>query len=460
MPLDTVRPSSTVVTVPSRSSRYSAPAPGRSSKAMVPARNRPAGSQAASFMRVPPPAAVPPSPARASRTRAVPSGARWVKPPSAASSHPAPAAGQTAPTVPPPRCTPVSVSAPPASPAARRTRPPVMSTHSSSPWSSSQVGPSPCWAGVRPGTGEAECRCTTGVSPGHAPVTRAVDTHRVSEATVDVADLRHHGGVEGDAADAPLREDIRLLGRVLGEVIGEQSGDDVLALVESTRVEAFRLRRSEVDRADVAARLAGLDVRSANHVIRAFSHFSLLANLAEDLHHERRRRFHRMEGSPPQKGSLAATFELLDAAHLDADVVARELAGALVCPVVTAHPTEIRRRTISRVQRQITELIRRRDRSAPGEADDPAWSAELQRAVLTLWQTALLRLSRLRLADEIDEALRYYELSLFEVVPAINAELRRALRERWPSAGLDRPLLLPGSWIGGGRGGHPLVAAP
>jgi phosphoenolpyruvate carboxylase len=284
----------------------------------------------------------------------------------------------------------------------------------------------------------------------------------VSEATVDVADLRHHGGLEEDgtdAADAPLREDIRLLGRVLGEVVREQSGDDVLALVESTRVETFRLRRSEVDRADVAARLGALDVRSANHVIRAFSHFSLLANLAEDLHHERRRRFHRIEGSPPQKGSLAATFELLDAAHLDADVVARELAGALASPVVTAHPTEVRRRTISRVQRQITELIRRRDRSAPGEADDPAWSAELQRAVLTLWQTALLRLSRLRLADEIDEALRYYELSLFEVVPAINAELRRALRERWPSAGLDRPVLLPGSWIGGDRDGNPFVTA-
>ncbi|MGY1624814.1 phosphoenolpyruvate carboxylase [Geodermatophilus sp. SYSU D00965] len=282
----------------------------------------------------------------------------------------------------------------------------------------------------------------------------------MSEATVDVADLRHHGGESGDDADAPLREDIRLLGRVLGEVIGEQSGDDVLELVEATRVEAFRVRRSEVDRAELADRLGDLDIRSANHVIRAFSHFSLLANLAEDLHHERRRRFHRREGSPPQKGSLAATFDLLDAAGLDPDVVARELAGALVCPVVTAHPTEVRRRTVFRVQRQVTELIRRRDRSTPGEAEDPEWSAELERAVLTLWQTALLRLSRLRLADEIDEALRYYELSLFEVVPAINAELRRALRERWPGADLlPRPMLLPGSWIGGDRDGNPFVTA-
>ena len=119
----------------------------------------------------------------------------------------------------------------------------------------------------------------------------------------------------GDRADdAPLRDDIRLLGRVLGEVIGEQAVLDVLELVESTRVEAFRIRRSETDRAELAHRLGGLDIRSANHVIRAFSHFSLLANLAEDLHHERRRRFHRREGSPPQAGSLAAAFQALDAA--------------------------------------------------------------------------------------------------------------------------------------------------
>src|SRR3954451_7658451 len=285
----------------------------------------------------------------------------------------------------------------------------------------------------------------------------------MSGATVDVADLRHHGdaGSPDDRADeAPLRDDIRLLGRVLGEVIGEQAGADILELVESTRVEAFRIRRSEVDRAGLAERLAGLDIRSANHVIRAFSHFSLLANLAEDIHHERRRRFHLREGSPPQKGSLAATLAVLDRAGPDADTVARELAGALVSPVVTAHPAEVRRRTISRVQRQVVDLIRQRDRSAPGEVDDAEWSARLWRAVLTLWQTALLRLSRLRLSDEIDEALRYYELSLFEVIPAINAELRRALTERWADAGLlERPMLQAGSWIGGDRDGNPYVTA-
>lgn len=284
----------------------------------------------------------------------------------------------------------------------------------------------------------------------------------MSEATVDVADLRIPGGPAGTddrTDDSPLREDMRLLGRVLGEVIGEQAGPDVLALVESTRVEAFRIRRSEVDRAELADRLAGLDVRDANHVIRAFSHFSLLANLAEDVHHERRRRHHRRAGSPPQKGSLAATFQLLDRAGLDPSAVATELRGTLVCPVVTAHPTEVRRRTISQVQQQVSVLLRQRDQLGR-DVDERAWSAQLGRQVLTLWQTALLRLSRLRLADEIDEALRYYDLSLFAVVPAINAEVRRALRERWPDAGLlPRPMLQPGSWIGGDRDGNPFVTA-
>ena len=294
------------------------------------------------------------------------------------------------------------------------------------------------------------------MSPSHGVGYRAV-----SEATVDVADLRRAGSDAADRADdAPLRDDIRLLGRVLGEVIGEQAGQDVLDLVESTRVEAFKIRRSEVDRAELAERLAGLDIRSANHVIRAFSHFSLLANLAEDIHHERRRRFHRREGSPPQKGSLAATFQLLDEADL---VGRRRRAGAGRGPGLPGRHRAPDRGAAQDDLRGPAAGHRAHPAARPdggGESDDAEWSAKLWRSVLTLWQTALLRLSRLRLTDEIDEALRYYDLSLFDVVPAINAELRRALNERWPDAGLlPRPMLLPGSWIGGDRDGNPFVTA-
>ena len=258
--------------------------------------------------------------------------------------------------------------------------------------------------------------------------------------------------------DEQLREDIRLLGRVLGDVIRDQAGDRVFELVEATRAEALRIRREGKPSADLEARLAGLDERDALHVVRAFSHFSLLANLAEDLHHDRRRRYHRRHGSPPQPGSLDWALGRVDAAAPTGDEVRAALEGALVSPVITAHPTEVRRRTVFDVQRRVASLIRTRDRTDLDEPERAAWDAALWRAVLTLWQTALLRLSRLRLADEINEGLQYYDLSLFEVVPAINEALRAALRSRWPDADLlPRPMLVPGSWVGGDRDGNPFV---
>ncbi len=187
---------------------------------------------------------------------------------------------------------------------------------------------------------------------------------------------------------------------------------------------------------------------SANHVIRAFSHFSLLANLAEDIHHERRRRFHRREGSPPQTGSLAATFA---AGSTSADLDAGRRG-----------PRAGRRAGVPGGDRAPDRGPPQDDLAGPAAGDRAGPAArpvgagrarrarsgprQLWRAVLTLWQTALLRLSRLRLSDEIDEALRYYELSLFEVVPAINAELRRALAEplagRRAAAAADAPARL------------------
>jgi phosphoenolpyruvate carboxylase len=258
--------------------------------------------------------------------------------------------------------------------------------------------------------------------------------------------------------DEQLREDIRLLGRVLGDVIRDQAGDRVFELVEATRAEALRIRREGKPSGDLEARLAALGERDALHVVRAFSHFSLLANLAEDLHHDRRRRYHRRHGSPPQPGSLDCALDRIDAAAPTAGEVRAALEGALVSPVITAHPTEVRRRTVFDVQRRVASLIRTRDRTDLDEPERAAWDAELWRAVLTLWQTALLRLSRLRLADEINEGLQYYDLSLFEVVPAINDALRSALRGRWPDAELlPRPMLVPGSWVGGDRDGNPFV---
>lgn len=262
------------------------------------------------------------------------------------------------------------------------------------------------------------------------------------------------------AATEPLRDDIRLLGGILGDIVREQAGEDVFDLVERARVESFRVRRSEIDRAELAELFSTVDTADAIPVIRAFSHFALLANVAEDIHRERRRAIHVRAGEPPQDSTLAATYAKLDAAPVDPELAAGALAGALVAPVITAHPTETRRRTVFETQNRIMELMRRREWVSVDPAEADAVDRQLRRQILTLWQTALIRLSRLRIQDEIEVGLRYYDASLFEVVPRINAELRDALRSRWPDSGvLTEPMLRPGSWIGGDRDGNPYVTA-
>jgi phosphoenolpyruvate carboxylase len=264
----------------------------------------------------------------------------------------------------------------------------------------------------------------------------------------------------GREATEPMREDIRLLGTILGDTVREQNGDEVFDLVERARVESFRVRRSEIDRAELAGMFDGIDIHRAIPVIRAFTHFALLANVAEDIHRERRRAVHVASGQPPQDSSLAATYDKLDSAELDSATVAETLRGALVSPVITAHPTETRRRTVFDTQHRITELMRLRLHSHTHTADGRDIETELRRNILTLWQTALIRLSRLKIGDEIETGLRYYPAAFLEVIPKVNAEVRAALQARWPDAHLlDEPILRPGSWIGGDRDGNPNVTS-
>lgn len=261
-------------------------------------------------------------------------------------------------------------------------------------------------------------------------------------------------------ATRPLREDIRFLGGILGDTIRDHEGEELFDLIERVRVEAFRVRREEVDRSAVADMLDGVPVGTVLPLIRAFSYFVLLANLAEDLQRDRRRAVHVGAGEPPQDSSLAGTYAKLDAAGLDGSVVAESLTDALVSPVITAHPTETRRRTVFDVQAQITDLMRVRGHYSPDEPEYAGSERKIRREILQLWRTALIRLSRLRIQDEIAVGLRYYDLTLYDVIPAINAEVRAALRSRWPEADLlPRPILRPGSWIGGDRDGNPYVTA-
>jgi phosphoenolpyruvate carboxylase len=262
-----------------------------------------------------------------------------------------------------------------------------------------------------------------------------------------------------DRADTAAEGDVRLLGRLLGEVIAEQAGQNVFNHVESARRTSVGARRSGTSPvAELTESLGKLDTDDALHVIRAFGWFSLLANTAEDVHHEQRRLFHRRLGHA-QPASITAALQELHAAKVDLETIRTQIDRLSVTPVLTAHPTEVRRRTVLEGLARVAEALTKR---WPGalDQDDPAIQ-ELRVQILSLWQTAILRLSKLRVADEINESLRYYDASLFEAVPALHTDLENEINALWPG---DNPVVVGksvqvGSWIGGDRDGNPFVTA-
>ncbi|HEY4333818.1 MAG TPA: phosphoenolpyruvate carboxylase, partial [Ilumatobacteraceae bacterium] len=257
-----------------------------------------------------------------------------------------------------------------------------------------------------------------------------------------------------------VSDDIRLLGSVLGDVVRADAGQHVFDLIERVRQMAVAERRDGIAPiAELARELLPATIDEQLHVIRAFGWISLLANTAEDVHHERRRRFHRAVGSSHQEGSIAAALDTLLAGGVSADDVGRVIAELDVSPVLTAHPTEVRRKTVLDALGRIASLLDERGR-ADGDAAELERIEDLLRLeVLGVWQTAILRLSKLRVRDEINESLRYYETSIFDVVPALQRDLIRELAARWGAPRAVGPVISMGSWIGGDRDGNPFVTA-
>jgi len=263
------------------------------------------------------------------------------------------------------------------------------------------------------------------------------------------------------ASDDELSDDIRLLGRLLGDVIRRQAGEPTFELVERVRRTAVDARRSHTTAVDdLEALLGDQPITEQLHVIRAFDWLALLANAAEDVHLERRRRHHRVVGTPARAGSLVATFERIADAGVPAELVDEVIAELRVTPVITAHPTEVRRQTILRVVNEVADLLDERDRLDTGDPAAAEIDDRLTICIITLWQTALLRLSKLRVRDEISEALRYYDASLFETVPALTSELESMAPRPPGSPPVDATgAIRMGSWIGGDRDGNPFVTA-
>ncbi|WP_341487767.1 phosphoenolpyruvate carboxylase [Pararhizobium sp. A13] len=262
--------------------------------------------------------------------------------------------------------------------------------------------------------------------------------------------------------DEPLLSDIRLLGRLLGETIAMLEGDDVFAVVERVRQLSTRFHRHE----DTAAReelmtlCETLSPGVCSRVIRAFSQFSLLANIAEDLHHIRRARLHAIQLAPPREGSLERALGLIEKEGIGRSGLRAFLASAMISPVFTAHPTEVRRKSIIDLESGISDTLARLDRCQLTPEERQACDADLRRSIATLWQTHSLRGQRLQVVDEVMNGLSYYDSTLFPEIPRLYALLEDRLSE--PDEGHITKLpsfLRMGSWIGGDRDGNPYVNA-
>jgi phosphoenolpyruvate carboxylase len=268
----------------------------------------------------------------------------------------------------------------------------------------------------------------------------------------------------GADKDAPLKEDIRLLGRLLGDVLREQEGEAVFGVVETIRQTAVRFRR-EVDPeagAELTTMLRKLTREETNSVVRAFSYFSHLANIAEDQHHIRRRRAHLLAGSKPQPSSVAYALERLKDAGIDRPTVETFLREALISPVLTAHPTEVQRKSTLDAEHDIARLLAERD--LPLTPKERARNLQLLQArIATLWQTRMLRYEKLTVADEIENALSYYRITFLRELPAVYDDIEDELAAQYgsvdPKALLDATYMQMGSWIGGDRDGNPNVNA-
>src|SRR5665213_2978530 len=258
--------------------------------------------------------------------------------------------------------------------------------------------------------------------------------------------------------DARLRNDIRLLGRILGDTVRDQEGADVFDLVERIRQTSIRFHRDEdrLARRELETILDSMSTSETVRIVRAYSYFSHLANIAEDQNNIRQMRAR----GGLRSGTLAETLAHAREAGFSAADLRAFFKEALVSPVLTAHPTEVRRKSTIDREMEIAALLDRRERVQLTPEELAASDEELRREVLTLWQTNLLRRTKLTVLDEVANGLSFYDYTFLHEVPRLHCSLEDRLNEGEGAARGDlASFLRMGSWIGGDRDGNPFVTA-
>ncbi|WP_294250164.1 phosphoenolpyruvate carboxylase [uncultured Sphingomonas sp.] len=237
--------------------------------------------------------------------------------------------------------------------------------------------------------------------------------------------------------------DIRFLGRLLGDVIRAYGGEELFKRIEYIRATSVDRHRGVAGAGAIDSGLDRLSLDETLDFVRGFMLFSMLANLAED----------RQGVATEKDADVAAALERLAKAGIGREPVRALLDHALVSPVLTAHPTEVRRKSMIDHKNRIAELMRLRDQGVTETPDGDQVEEAILRQIALLWQTRVLRREKLGVPDEVETALSYFRDVFLPVLPALYARWDRALGDRAPS------FLRPGSWIGGDRDGNPFVTA-
>ena len=291
----------------------------------------------------------------------------------------------------------------------------------------------------------------------------------VDDQSARLAELTSH---DRDLKEAPLRRDVRSLGRLLGEVLKEQAGDNLFSAVEELRqllIEHRELHaqpghdvenvRRLIERAEQI--VSRLDVAEAHQMAKAFAIYFELTNLAETNHRKRRRRA--AQTSPEllaQPGSFLGTLRRMRDAGITRKQALDWLSKIEVVLVFTAHPTEVARRTVLFKRQRIATELEQLDRLPLTERESEKHEQAIIAEITALWQTDEVRRRQPSVRDEIRMGLDYYPSVLFETLPGLYDELaddfRIAYGEEIPANALPRVLRF-GSWIGGDRDGNPLV---
>ncbi|MCU6454671.1 phosphoenolpyruvate carboxylase [Sphingomonas sp. A2-49] len=237
--------------------------------------------------------------------------------------------------------------------------------------------------------------------------------------------------------------DVRFLGAKLGDVIRAYGGDALFEATETIRRASVERHRGNGSSDAVHRRLENLDLDETLDFVRGFMLFSMLANLAEDR-----------QGIAAEQGAdVAAALATLAAEGIDRDQVQRLLGHALIVPVLTAHPTEVRRKSMIDHRNRIAQLMALKDAGRDETPDGDRVDDAITRQIALLWQTRVLRRERLYVTDEVETALSYMRDVFLPALPALYQRWDRAFGERVPS------FVRPGSWIGGDRDGNPFVTA-